>query len=94
MNETHFQLELNRAEKNGVTDPLTKNSRHAIQFPKKSDAVRFAKSIGWSASSPLRVEIMGFYVWVLSDDHLSFLTARGALRQLNDRRAGVVVAAA
>jgi hypothetical protein len=82
-----LESELNRAERLGVTDALTKNKRHAMQFIRKADAVAYAKQVGWPASSPVRQDVMGFQVWVISDDHLNFLTARGILRERSARHA-------
>ena len=82
----HLQGELDRAEKKGVTAQTTRDPREAIQFQTKAIAARFGRATGWGATSPLRQDVMGFYIWVLSDAHLNFLTARGALRAMIDRK--------
>jgi hypothetical protein len=82
-----LESELNRAERLGVTGALTKNKRQAMQFIRKVDAVSYARQAGWPISSPIRQDVMGFQFWVISDDHLNFLTARGVLRERSARAA-------
>jgi len=81
--EDHLKNELDRAERKGVVSETTKDPRQAFQFPRKREAIEWAKRCAWGATAPLRVSVMGFWVWVISDSHLNYLTARGALRWIN-----------
>lgn len=60
----------------------TKKQSEAMQFRTKKEAASFAKLVGWRANDAIRKDVMGFIVWVISDPHLNFLTARGAHRCL------------
>ena len=55
----------------------THDKRLALQFRTRKDAAQAAKLLGFPAKSPLRIEIMGFYIWALADDHVRFLTKIG-----------------
>ncbi len=48
---------------------MTTNVRQAIQFATRKDAVIAAKVIGWQASDATSIDIMGFRLWSISDEH-------------------------
>lgn len=81
----HLDISLARAERNKVYVLTSIKESEAIQFNTKREAVAFAKLVGWQANDAYKTEIMGFRIWVISDPHLNFLTARGALRCLIQR---------
>ncbi len=57
---------------------LRSNDPHwAKQFRTKQDAVRAAKAIGWLAKDATRIDVMGFLMWAIADDHRVFLTDAG-----------------
>ena len=78
----HLKDALSVAERRGVHSLTTKKAGDALQFHTKREAASFAKLVGWRASDVIRKDIMVFIIWVISDPHLNFLTARGALRSL------------
>ena len=53
---------------------MTTNIREAIQFATKKDATIAAKVIGWRVSDALPIEIMGFRLYSIGDEHGRFLT--------------------
>jgi hypothetical protein len=56
---------------------LTTDTRLAIQFPTKQAARNAAKDIGWQAKDATPIEIMGFKLWSIWDDHCRYLTRTG-----------------
>ena len=52
---------------------FTHNPRQALQFPTKKQAVTAARAIGWSPSDAMEVDVMGFRLWVIADDHMRML---------------------
>lgn len=52
---------------------FTKNPREALQFCTRKQAVAAARAIGWPANAPLEVDVIGFRLWVLADEHTSML---------------------
>jgi len=60
--DTHLASELIRAESLSVNAERTKKAHEALQFPRKPEAVAFARSIGWDGSSVSKVKVLGFYV--------------------------------
>ena len=57
-----------------IMDELfTHNPRQALQFPTKKQAVAAARAIGWSPKDATEVDVMGFRLWVLADDHMRML---------------------
>ncbi len=63
----------------------TKDPRKALQFRTKPEAVAYAKSIGWQSNDARRVDVMGFLIWVVMDDHGSMVS-----RQANPRRSAMM----
>jgi len=78
----HLKNSLSVAENQNIHGLTTKKQGEALQFHTKREAAAFAKLVGWRANDALRKDVMGFIIWVISDPHLNFLTARGALRCL------------
>jgi hypothetical protein len=78
----HLKDSLARSDRNGIYKLTTKKQTEAMQFMTRKDAASFAKLVGWQANDAIRKDVMGFIIWVISDPHLNFLTARGALRCL------------
>jgi hypothetical protein len=71
-----------KADRVGIHGLTTKKQSEALQFLTKKEASLFSKLVGWHANDAIRKDVMGFIIWVISDPHLNFLTARGALRCL------------
>lgn len=65
---------------------MTKNVRQAIQFPSRKQAVIGAKVIGWQAQDATEIDIMGFRLWSIADQHGNYLT-REEFDQLATSRA-------
>lgn len=54
---------------------LTKEAGMAMQFRTKSEAISAAREVpGYGPSDVTRLDVMGFYVWVLSDPHMNLLS--------------------
>jgi len=53
---------------------MTKNIREAVQFPTRKEAAIAANVIGWRTCDVIEIDIMGFRLWSLGDDHGSYLT--------------------
>jgi len=81
----HLKESIAKADRLGIYNLTTKKQTEALQFRTKKEAASFAKLVGWRANDALQKDVMGFIVWVISDPHLNFLTARGALRCLLQR---------
>ena len=64
---------------------LTKKAAEAKQFITKKEAEDAALSIGWRRSDAQRIEVMGFQMWAIEDEHCSFLTIAGFDALLADR---------
>ncbi len=56
---------------------LTHDPRLAIQFRTKGEASKAAKAIGWLSRDVTKIEVMGFQLWTICDDHCRFLTKTG-----------------
>ena len=56
---------------------LTADPRLAVQFRTKAEASKAAKAIGWFAKDATEIEVLGFRLWTISDDHCRFLTRTG-----------------
>lgn len=56
---------------------LTSEKRLAMQFRTRKEAADAAKRIHWAPKTAIRIEIMGFYIWALADDHMRYLTRTG-----------------
>src|SRR5262249_49732566 len=56
---------------------MTTDPRLAIQFATKKRAVAAAKGIGWLAKDATAIEVMGFKLWTIGDDHGGYLTRTG-----------------
>jgi hypothetical protein len=54
-------------------EPATK----IVKFSTKKKAESAARSIGWSLIDVVRIEIMGFYVWTITDPHGNAVTWDG-----------------
>ena len=77
----------------------TSDKRLAMQFRTRKEAKDCAKLIRFPSKSPISIEIMGFYLWALADDHMRYLTRAGydylreeirnALRPFGERGATV-----
>ena len=81
----HLEESISKANRVGCYSLTTKRQAEALQFRTKKEAASFAKLVGWRANDAIQKDVMGFIVWVISDPHLNFLTARGALRCLLQR---------
>jgi len=58
----------------GYANATTKNAGEAMQFRTKSEAMAAARDVpGYGPGDALRVDTMGFLVWVISDQHMNFL---------------------
>lgn len=69
---THIHAQARLAQVVSSTD-----KRRAMQFRTRKEAADCARAIHWPAKSPIRIEIMGFYLWALADDHMRYLTHEG-----------------
>jgi hypothetical protein len=56
---------------------MTTDSRLAIQFASKKEAINAAKSIGWRVSDAYSIEVMGFKLWTIANEHCQYLTKTG-----------------
>jgi hypothetical protein len=56
---------------------LSSEKRHAVQFRTRKEAADAAKFIHWPPKSAIRIEIMGFYIWALADEHMRYVTRTG-----------------
>jgi hypothetical protein len=56
---------------------FTRKPNEAVQFRRKPEAIAAAKSIGWLSKDATRIEVMGFQLWTVGDDHGQFLTRQG-----------------
>jgi len=56
---------------------MTKEPRMAVQFPTRKSAAQHAALIGWPVSDARPIEVMGFKLWTIMDDHTSMLTWPG-----------------
>jgi hypothetical protein len=56
---------------------MTTDPRLAIQFRTRKEAVQAAKSIKWLSKDVTSIEVMGFNLWTICDDHMRFLTKTG-----------------
>lgn len=52
-----------------------KDPRKAKQYATRKDAVADAKAIGWQVNDVNPVEVMGFKLYCISDEHMNLLTA-------------------
>jgi hypothetical protein len=55
----------------------SESAKRLAQFATRKEAERAARSIGWSTVDATRVDIMGFYVWVITDPHGNAVTHDG-----------------
>lgn len=55
----------------------SESAKRLAQFATRKEAERAARSIGWSTIDATRVDIMGFYVWVITDPHGNAVTHDG-----------------
>lgn len=62
---------------NNESSAYTTNPRLAKQFATRKDAVAAAVSIRWRRSDVMSVDVMGFKLWVVADDHCRMLTSAG-----------------
>ena len=65
----------NQAREGQIT--LTTNPRLAIQFSTRKEAAAAALSIKWLAKDATSIEVMGFQIWTIGDDHGRYLTKTG-----------------
>lgn len=56
---------------------MTTDPRLAIQFRTRKEAALAAKSIGWRVSDAYPIEVMGFKIWTIANEHCQFLTRTG-----------------
>jgi hypothetical protein len=52
---------------------LTKEPRQARQFRNRKEAADFAASVGWQRNDARRIEIMGFLLWAVCDEHMNYI---------------------
>ena len=64
---------------------LTKRTGEAQQFFSKREAQIAAQQIGWNKSDVVRIDSMGFLVWVISDPHMNFVSRKGFQDALRNR---------
>lgn len=83
--ELHLSSSLASCERRDIVGLTTRDAREAMQFHTKKEAQAFCRLVGWQQNDAVREDVMGFRVWVISDPHCNFLTARGVLRQLVSR---------
>jgi len=57
---------------------LTKNPREARQFRTRKEAGDYALSIGWQRNDARRIEIMGFLLWAICDEHMNYVARENA----------------
>lgn len=55
----------------------THDKRLALQFRTRAEAANAARKLGFPTKYPSRIEIMGFLIWAIMDDHCRFLTKTG-----------------
>jgi hypothetical protein len=55
----------------------TSDKHLALQFRTRAEAAHAAKKLGFPSKSPMRIEIMGFLIWAISDNHCRLLTKDG-----------------
>jgi hypothetical protein len=53
------------------------DKRLAMQFRTRKEAVGCAKLAHIPVKCAIRIEIMGFYIWALADDHMRYITRAG-----------------
>ncbi len=56
---------------------MTTDPRLAIQFRTRKQATEAAKSIKWLSKDVTQIEVMGFQLWTIGDDHCRYLTRTG-----------------
>jgi hypothetical protein len=55
----------------------SESAKRLAQFSTRKEAELAARAIGWSAVDATRVDVMGFYVWVITDPHGNAVTHDG-----------------
>ena len=55
----------------------SESAKRIAQFGTRKEAELAARSIGWSVIDATQVDIMGFYVWVITDPHGNAVTHDG-----------------
>lgn len=56
---------------------FTKDPRRAKQFATRKDAVAAVKRIGWRISDAQPIDVMGFRLFAIMDEHCRLLTPSG-----------------
>jgi len=52
---------------------LTREPREAMQFGSKREAQAMARAIGWRPSDAIQIEVFGFSLWAIANDHMSYV---------------------
>lgn len=55
---------------------LTRQPAEAIQFNTKREAIAGARSIGWLSKDATQIDVMGFRLWTIGDDHGNYVERR------------------
>ena len=61
------------------------SAKRLAQFRTRREAEDAALSIGWSALDATRIDVMGFYLWVITDPHGNAVTTDGLIAWRSER---------
>jgi len=59
----------------GLTVDVTRAPAKAMQFMTRAEAAAMARAIHWRTTDATEIEVMGFRLWAIADDHMNYVAS-------------------